>query len=227
MSEAPILSVRGLVRTYKTGGETLEVLRGAELDLAPGEVVGLIGPSGCGKSSLLHAVGLLERPDAGEVRISGQECLSLPDARRTRIRRREIGFVYQFHHLLAEFSALDNVALPRMVAGGGLRRAREEGERLLTDLGLGGRLTHQPAQLSGGERQRVAIARAIVNHPSVLLADEPTGNLDPHTSEEVFAALMRMVRQERAGALIATHNHELARHMDRVLLIDEGRVRPA
>ena len=227
MSEAPILSVRGLVRNYRTGSETLHVLRGVDLDLSPGEVVGLIGPSGCGKSSLLHAVGLLERPDAGEVRIAGRECLSLSDSRRTRIRRREIGFVYQFHHLLAEFSALDNVALPRMVAGGSLKNARAEAQVLLTGLGLGERLTHQPAQLSGGERQRVAIARAIVNRPKVLLADEPTGNLDPHTSEDVFAALMRIVRQERAGALIATHNHELARHMDRVLLIDEGRIRAA
>ncbi len=227
MSDAPILSVRGLVRTYRTGGETLEVLRGVDLDLQAGEVVGLIGPSGCGKSSLLHAVGLLERPDSGEVFISGRECLSLSDDRRTRTRRREIGFVYQFHHLLAEFTALDNVALPRMVAGGGLRRARAEASALLEKLGLGARLKHQPGQLSGGERQRVAIARAIVNHPKVLLADEPTGNLDPHTSDEVFAALMNVVRHERAGALIATHNHELARHMDRVLLIDEGRVRPA
>lgn len=225
-SAAVTLSVRGLTRSYRTGDETLHVLNGAELEVKAGEIVGLVGPSGCGKSSLLHAVGLLEKPEAGDVAIEGVEAFKLPDRRRTRLRRDTIGFIYQFHHLLPEFTALDNVAIPRMVAGAGRREAREAAEALLTDLGMAHRLTHQPAQLSGGERQRVAIARALVNNPAILLADEPTGNLDPHTSDTVFEALTRQARERNLAALIATHNHELARATDRVLTLDEGHIRP-
>lgn len=227
MNNAPItLSVSGLTRSYRTGDEILHVLNGAELEVKAGEIVGLVGPSGCGKSSLLHAVGLLEKPEAGEVRIEGVEAFKLGDRRRTRLRRDSIGFIYQFHHLLPEFTALDNVAIPRMVAGNGRREARAAAEALLTDLGMAHRLTHQPAQLSGGERQRVAIARALVNNPAILLADEPTGNLDPHTSDTVFEALTRQARERNLAALIATHNHTLAQATDRVLTLDEGHIRP-
>ncbi|MGF1464283.1 MAG: ABC transporter ATP-binding protein [Maricaulaceae bacterium] len=222
-----VLAVEGLVRRYRTGADAwLEVLRGADISIAAGEMVGLVGPSGSGKSSLLHAAGLLERPDAGEVWIDGRACLGLKDAERTRIRRRRIGFVYQFHHLLAEFSALDNVAMPRLIAGDSRRAAREAAARLLSLMGLEDRLSHQPAQLSGGEQQRVAIARALVNRPSVLLADEPTGNLDPATSGAVFQKLFDVARLEGVGALVATHNFELAGHMDRVLALKDGRLAP-
>jgi len=227
MSEGPVLSVRGLERRYATGDQVLEVLTGASLEVRAGEVVGLVGPSGCGKSSLLHAVGLLEQPDAGAVLIDGEDALALGDARRTRLRRDSIGFVYQFHHLLPEFSALDNVAIPRMIQGRGRGEARAAAEALLVELGLGERLSHQPGQLSGGERQRVAIARALVNDPQILLADEPTGNLDPKTSADVFGALARLARERNLAALVATHNVELARSADRVLALEGGRVVPA
>ena len=226
MSEA-VLEVRGLRRTYATGEGTLEVLKGANVAVSAGEVVGLVGPSGSGKSSLLHAAGLLERPTGGQVVIEGRDCAALGDAARTRIRLRRIGFVYQFHHLLPEFTALDNVALPVMIAGGSWRAARKRARELLTDLGLAARLHHQPAQLSGGEAQRVAVARALANRPKLLLADEPTGNLDPATSEAVFAGLHDLVRGTGVAALIATHNIAMTRHMDRVLVLKDGRLEAA
>lgn len=225
MSDAP-LSVRGLERRFPSGGGDLVVLAGVDLDVAAGEIVGLIGPSGSGKSSLLQAAGLLERPTAGEVLIAGEPAWRLNDERRTALRRGAIGFVYQFHHLLSEFDALDNVALPQLIAGRPRKAAREEAERLLTLMGLSARLHHQPAQLSGGEQQRVAIARSLANRPKILLADEPTGNLDPHTSDAVFSALLDVVRREGVAAVIATHNLGLAGHMNRVLALENGRLAP-
>lgn len=222
----PILSVRNLHRYYKSGGGTLEVLRGADMDVFPGEMVGLIGPSGSGKSTLLHAAGLLEKPNAGDVYINGKESLKLSDDERTSIRRRCVGMVYQFHHLLKEFTALDNVIIPQLVAGKPKRHAEAEATRLLTQMGLAERIDHRPSQMSGGEQQRVAIARAIANNPQVLLADEPTGNLDPATSASVFQSLMNLVRQEKVAALIATHNMELTRFMDRVLTVENGLIVP-
>jgi len=219
-----VLRLRGLSRRYKSGEGELTVLNGVDLDIAAGEVVGLIGPSGSGKSSLLHAAGLLEKPNDGEVTIDGQDGWELGDNARTSIRRNQIGFVYQFHHLLAEFDALHNVALPAMIAGRSKREALAEAKRLLGIMGLGERIHHQPAQLSGGEQQRVAVARAMVNNPVLILADEPTGNLDPDTSVVVFAALTELVRKEGAAALIATHNLELAKYMDRVMALDHGRL---
>lgn len=223
MSSA-VLALRGLGRTYKTGEGKLEVLRGVDLEVHAGEVVGLIGPSGSGKSSLLHAAGLLERPTAGQVIIEGQDCSKLSDKARTRLRLGLVGFVYQFHHLLPEFSALDNVALPQMIASASRPAARGRAEALLTQLGLGARLEHQPGQLSGGEQQRVAIARALANQPCIVLADEPTGNLDPHTSGAVFQALFDLARATGVALLIATHNMELARFMDRVFALEDGRL---
>lgn len=225
----PVLSVRGVTRTYETASGGLTVLKGVDLDVMPGEVVGLIGPSGSGKSSLLHAAGLLERPTSGEIRIDGADVGGLDERARTHIRLASIGFVYQFHHLLAEFDARDNVALPLRIAGVGQLQARERASEVLTALGLGERLTHQPAQLSGGEQQRVAVARALANRPRLLLADEPTGNLDPATSQTVFEALHRLVKDTGVAALIATHNMELAGHMDRVFALKDGHLeeRPA
>ncbi len=225
----PVLSVRGLTRTYDSAAGPLTVLKGVDLDVMPGEVVGLIGPSGSGKSSLLHAAGLLERPTSGEIRIDGADVGGLDERARTHIRLASIGFVYQFHHLLAEFDARDNVALPLRIAGVGQAQARERAAEVLTALGLGERLTHQPAQLSGGEQQRVAVARALANRPRLLLADEPTGNLDPATSQSVFEALQRLVKDTGVAALIATHNMELAGHMDRVFALKDGHLeeRPA
>lgn len=221
MSE-PVLSIRGLERTYVTAAGKLPVLKGVDLDVRPGEIVGLIGPSGSGKSSLLHAAGLLEHPDAGRISIEGRDCSDLADRERTRVRLGAVGFVYQFHHLLPEFSALDNVALPQMIAGKSKAAARKRALDLLTDLGLSERYHHQPAQLSGGEQQRVAIARALANSPRLLLADEPTGNLDPTTSVAVFDNLYELARKTGVAALVATHNLELARHMDRVLALRDG-----
>jgi lipoprotein-releasing system ATP-binding protein len=226
MSETPVLSLRDLRRSYPSGDRTLEVLKGVDLDLYPGEIVGLIGPSGSGKSSLLHAAGLLEHPSGGTVMVEGVEASKLNEKIRTRIRLRSIGFVYQFHHLLPEFSALDNVALPQMILGHSLKDARARAEELLDRLGLGQRLHHQPAQLSGGEQQRVAIARALANKPRLILADEPTGNLDPATSGAVFQSLFELVRLQGVAALIATHNMELAGYMDRVFSIKEGHLAP-
>lgn len=223
MSE-PALSLRGLVRRYETDAETIEVLNGADLDLMPGELVGLVGPSGSGKSSLLHAAALLEKPNAGSVKIGGIDGLALNERGRTALRRREIGFVYQFHHLLAELDAMDNVALPRLIAGESHKSARAKAKDWLEKLGLGARLTHRPPQLSGGEQQRVAIARALVSNPRVLLADEPTGNLDPATSDQVFDALATACREAGAAALVATHNLALAERMDRVVTFENGRI---
>ena len=230
MSKAvPVLSVRGVTRTYQSAAGPLTVLKGVDLDVMPGEVVGLIGPSGSGKSSLLHAAGLLERPTSGDILIDGRDVGDLPERARTHIRLASIGFVYQFHHLLAEFDARDNVALPLRIAGVGQAEARARAEETLTALGLGERLTHQPAQMSGGEQQRVAVARALANRPRLLLADEPTGNLDPATSQTVFEALHDLVKKTGVAALIATHNMELAGHMDRVFALKDGHLeeRPA
>ncbi len=217
-----ILSLRGVTRTYPTAQGGLTVLKGVDLEVMPGEVVGLIGPSGSGKSSLLHAAGLLERPTSGQVLIDGEDVGGLDERARTRLRLRQIGFVYQFHHLLPEFDALDNVALPMRIAGVREGEARRRATEQLTALGLGQRVTHQPAQLSGGEQQRVAIARALANSPRLLLADEPTGNLDPVTSQAVFEALRELAKTTGVAALIATHNMELAGHMDRVFALKDG-----
>ena len=225
-SRRPILSVRNLHRSYKSGPKTLHVMMGADIDIYPGEMVGLIGPSGSGKSTLLHAAGLLEKPNAGEVFINGRECLKLPDDQRTAIRRETIGVVYQFHHLQKEFSALDNVAIPQMIAGKSHKAAEAEAARLLGIMGLSERAHHKPSQMSGGEQQRVAIARAIANKPQVLLADEPTGNLDPTTSGNVFQSLFDLTRLEGVSALVATHNMELTKYMDRVLTVRDGLVVP-
>jgi lipoprotein-releasing system ATP-binding protein len=223
MSEVA-LDIRGLSRRFKSGDGELVVLDGVDLAIERGQIVGLVGPSGSGKSSLLHAAGLLETPTSGEVRIGGVEAWALSDKERTRLRRTSIGFVYQFHHLLPEFDALDNVAMPLLILGRSRPEARVEATRLLSSLGLAERLHHRPAQLSGGEQQRVAISRALANGPSVLLADEPTGNLDPQTSAQVFQSLLGVVRTEGAAALIATHNLELTRFMDRVVSLENGRL---
>jgi lipoprotein-releasing system ATP-binding protein len=222
----PVLVIRGLTRSYVSGGRTLEVLKGADLEVFPGELIGLVGPSGSGKSSLLHAAGLLEHPTAGTIIIDGEDCSQLSDRARTRIRLNEIGFVYQFHHLLPELSALDNVALPLMIAGKPRREAEARARSLHTDLGLAERLTHQPARLSGGEQQRVAVGRALANRPRLLLCDEPTGNLDPVTSRAVFQNLHDLARQQGVAALVATHNLELTSYMDRVLGLKDGRLEP-
>ncbi len=216
----PALELRGVSRRY---GD-LVILQPSDLLLRRGETVALLGPSGSGKSSLLHIAGLLEKPSAGEVLIGGRSTSNLDDAARTRLRRDNLGFVYQFHHLLPEFSALDNVTLPQLIRGISRADADKEATRLLTAMGLGDRLAHQPGQLSGGEQQRTAIARALANHPRVLLADEPTGNLDPRTSDRVFDALLEMVRSEGLSALIATHDHRLAKRLDRVVVIRDQRL---
>jgi lipoprotein-releasing system ATP-binding protein len=218
------LVIRAVHRAYRSGDDTLHVLQGADLTLRAGEIVALVAPSGTGKSTLLHLAGLLERPDQGAVLVDGLDAGQLPDADRTAIRRDRIGFVYQAHHLLAEFTAVENVVLPQMVAGRGRRAARERAMALLTAFGLPARAGHLPGKLSGGEKQRVAIARALANAPGVLLADEPTGNLDVGTSDVVFAELLRMVRQEGVAALIATHNPALAARMDRRVTLQDGLV---
>ena len=222
----PILSVRNLHRSYPSGGGVLRVLAGADIDIYPGEMVGLIGPSGSGKSTLLHAAGLLEKPNAGEVYINGRECLKLPDDQRTQIRRDSIGMVYQFHHLQKEFTALENIMIPQMIAGTSPRKAELEASRLLGVMGLSERATHKPSQMSGGEQQRVAIARALANRPQLLLGDEPTGNLDPATSDAVFKSILDMTRMEGVSALVATHNMHLTQFMDRVLTVENGLIVP-
>jgi lipoprotein-releasing system ATP-binding protein len=233
MSEAPALAterragtaaleLRGLVRTYKQAGTLLPILRGASLTLRPGEIVALVGPSGSGKSTLLHCAGLLEHPDGGQVLIDGRDCGKMSDGERTAIRRKYLGFVYQFHHLLPEFSALENVVLPQMIAGVKRGAAAARARQLLGLVGLGARETHRPARLSGGEQQRVAIIRALANEPRVLLGDEPTGNLDQHTADEVTNTLVTIVRQAGVAALIATHNIELAKRLDRIVAIEDG-----
>jgi lipoprotein-releasing system ATP-binding protein len=219
-----VLRLENITRRYREGEGQLEVFSGLDLSVKPGEIVALVGQSGAGKSSLLHIAGLLEAPTSGEIFIEGVAASQLPDAERTRIRRDRLGFVYQAHHLLPEFDALENVVLPQMIAGKSRVEAAEEATRLLTVVGLGKRLTHRPAQLSGGEQQRVAIARALANKPRLLLADEPTGNLDPRTAGGVFEALIQITRAEGLGALIATHNFELAGRMDRALLLHQGKL---
>jgi lipoprotein-releasing system ATP-binding protein len=221
---AEVLRLENLARRYQEGEGQLEIFSGLNMVLAPGEIVALVGPSGAGKSSLLHIAGLLEAPSAGEIYINGAAVSRLPEQERTRIRRDTVGFVYQAHHLLPEFDALENVILPQMIAGKPRADAAMEATRLLGLLGLGQRLTHRPAQLSGGEQQRVAIARAMANKPRILLADEPTGNLDPKTSGGVFDALIATVRAEGLAALIATHNFELASRMDRALSLHQGKL---
>src|SRR6202140_2768322 len=211
----PILFLHAIDRRYRQGAGTLEILKNAELSVWAGQSVALVAPSGAGKSTLLHLAGLLEHPDAGEVYIDGAPTTSLSDVQRTRIRRNDIGFVYQFHHLLPEFSALENVMMPQMVRGLGRKAASERAVELLSYIGLKDRLNHRPAELSGGEQQRVAIARAVANAPRILLADEPTGNLDPRTSEHVFGTLAQLVRASGLAAIVATHNMELAGRMDR------------
>ncbi|MGD0531396.1 MAG: ABC transporter ATP-binding protein [Methyloceanibacter sp.] len=220
--QAPTLRLEHLERAYAQGSRLIEVLKGATASFYPGEAVALLGPSGCGKSTLLHIAGLLEQPDRGAVVIDGVDCVSLGDGERTRMRRAEIGFVYQFHHLLPEFSALENVVLPQLILGLSRSEAEKRASLLLEALGLGERGEHRPAQLSGGEQQRVAIARAVANGPKLLLADEPTGNLDPPTAERVFDQLLSLVRQSSVAAVIATHNLDLAARMDRVLRLMDG-----
>jgi lipoprotein-releasing system ATP-binding protein len=218
----PTLHLAKVERRYREGNGHLEILRRADLAIFPGEMVGLIAPSGTGKSTLLHVAGLLERPDGGEVFVGGRPTVGMNDSERTRMRRQEIGFVYQFHYLLPEFSALENVVMPQIIRGLVRNKAEERAAELLTFLGLGHRLTHRPAEMSGGEQQRVAIARAVANAPRLLLADEPTGNLDPATASHVFGTLISLVRASGLSALIATHNLELASRMDRRLTIQNG-----
>ena len=219
---SPVLRLERLERSYTQGNRRIEVLKGTSASFYPGETVALLGPSGAGKSTLLHIAGLLERPDQGSVVINGIDCGSLADKEQTRMRRMEVGFVYQFHHLLPEFSGLENVVLPQLILGSSGEEAETRGKELLKSLGLEERWDHRPAQLSGGEQQRVAIARAVANDPKVLLADEPTGNLDPHTAERVFEQLLKLVRQSGVAAVVATHNLDLAARMDRTLRLMDG-----
>jgi lipoprotein-releasing system ATP-binding protein len=217
-----VLVVRGLKRSFVQAGVTIDVLRGVDLAVGAGEIVALLGPSGSGKSTLLQAVGLLEGGFEGSIRIAGQEAAELDDGERTRVRRDTLGFVYQFHHLLPDFSAAENVIIPQLVRGAGVAQAQERAESLLGALGLAERLTHRPSKLSGGEQQRVAVARALANRPALVLADEPTGNLDEATADIVFAEFLNLVRGEGSAALVATHNERIAAKMDRVLRLHEG-----
>jgi len=221
----PALKLDSVARHFpQAGREDLHVLTGADLEIRAGEIVALVAPSGAGKSTLLHVAGLLDRPDGGRVLIGGRDAGELPERDRTAIRRTEIGFVYQFHHLLPEFTALENVALPQLAAGKSRAEADAEAARLLALMGLAERSDHRPSELSGGEQQRVAICRAVANAPKLLLADEPTGNLDPATSDRVFDALLTLVRGEGLAALIATHNMDLAARMDRIVRLNAGRI---
>lgn len=225
MNDQSVLSLHDVVKIYQSGEEELRVLDGASLTLQEGEIVALIAPSGTGKSTLLHIAGLLERPDEGRIEIAGRDVTRFPDVERSALRRGEIGFVYQFHHLLAEFSALENVVLPQRIGGIPMQIARHNAADLLAQFGLSHRQDHLPGRLSGGEKQRVAIARALANRPKIILADEPTGNLDGKTSDLVFDNLLEVVRKARAAALIATHNDALARRMDRVIALQDGKLR--
>ena len=218
----PVLLLENLRRSFNQGSRELHVLAGATAVVRPGEAVALVGPSGAGKSTLLHIAGLLETPDSGRVVVAGRDCTGMGDADRTHVRRTQMGFVYQFHQLLPEFSALENVVLPQLILGRSDKAARARARELLAALGLGERLTHRPAELSGGEQQRTAICRALANSPRLILADEPTGNLDPKTAEHVFNELIALIRQTGVGALIATHNLDLAERMDRTLTLDTG-----
>jgi lipoprotein-releasing system ATP-binding protein len=221
------LELRGVKRVFRQGGVDLTVLNSVDLLLNSGEIVALVGPSGAGKSTMLHVAGLLERPDGGAVLIAGRDCGGLSDEHRTMLRRRALGFVYQFHHLLPEFSALENVMLPQMIAGAPRREARDKAAVLLERVGLAERLSHRPARLSGGEQQRVAIVRALANDPKILLADEPTGNLDHNTATSVMETLIESVRASGLAALIATHNLDLAHRLDRIVALEDGRLRPS
>jgi lipoprotein-releasing system ATP-binding protein len=222
---SPALELRGVRKVFRQGGVALAVLNGVDFVLHPGEIIALVGPSGAGKSTLLHVAGLLERPNDGAVLIGGRECGELSEEQRTTLRRRGLGFVYQFHHLLPEFSALENVMLPQMIAAAPRAAARRKAEMLLGRVGLGERLDHRPARLSGGEQQRVAIVRALANDPKILLADEPTGNLDHATAEGVMGTLIEIVRETGLAALIATHNLDLAHRLDRIVALEDGRLR--
>lgn len=218
----PIVSLRDLRRSFEQGGTRIDVLRGVNLDIMPGEIVALLGPSGSGKSTMLQAVGLLEGGFEGSIHIAGEAAESLPSDGRTRVRREHLGFVYQFHHLLPDFDATENVVMPQMVAGTPEAEAKDRAQSLLASLGLGHRLTHRPSQLSGGEQQRVAVARALANRPTLVLADEPTGNLDEATADAVLAQFLELVRGEGSAALVATHNERLAARMDRVVRLHDG-----
>ena len=224
LTEPPVLAFEAVQRSYVQGERRLDVLRGADLAVHSGEMVALVAPSGAGKSTLLHLAGLLEKPDEGEVLVGGERCGGMDDGARTAKRRHDIGFVYQFHHLLPEFTAAENIMLPQMLRGLSERDARDRAMQLLDYMRIRPRAEHRPPELSGGEQQRVAIARAVANAPLLLLADEPTGNLDPETSAYVFEALEALVRQSGLAALIATHNHELARRMDRCVTLVEGTI---
>jgi lipoprotein-releasing system ATP-binding protein len=218
-----VLTLDHVRHSYPEGQNgRLQILHGVSLNIQQGEIVALIGRSGAGKSTLLHMMGLLDRPEEGQIAINGKDVSTVSEQDRTLLRRNEIGFVYQFHHLLPEFTALENIMMPQLIAGKPKKQAAERAQLLLEQVGLGSRVTHRPHQLSGGEQQRVAIARALANEPSVLLADEPTGNLDPFTADTVFDILLNVVRQQKVGALIATHNPELAKRMDRTLILDKG-----
>ena len=223
-NQTPTLELKNLHRSFKQGGQVLEVLRGINLEIGQGEVVALIGPSGAGKSTLLQIAGLLEQPTKGEIFLDGQKCSKLGDAMRTSLRRDYLGFVYQYHNLLPDFDAVENVMMPLLIAGIKPELARVRAEKLLKRMGLIKRLKHRPAELSGGEQQRVAIARALANTPKLLLADEPTGNLDPRTSAVVFAELIAIVKETGLSALVATHNMELARQMDRIVYLQNGQL---
>jgi lipoprotein-releasing system ATP-binding protein len=217
-----VLAVSGLQRSFTQGSATIEVLRGIDLAVGPGEIVGLLGPSGSGKSTLLQAVGLLEGGFSGSIRIGEEEAAKLDNGGRTRIRRDMLGFVYQFHHLLPDFSAIENVILPQLIYGADQATAQERANSLLGSLGLSGRLEHRPSQLSGGEQQRVAVARALANRPALILADEPTGNLDEATADIVLNEFLKLVRGQGCAALIATHNERIAARMDRTLVLHDG-----
>ena len=223
-AQEAILQLDNLQRRFHQGARQIDVLDGASAMLFPGEAVALVGPSGSGKSTLLHIAGLLETPDSGRVLINGMDCAQLNDGARTAVRRREMGFIYQFHQLLPEFSALENVVIPQMIHQTPRRQAHSWARELLSSMGLEGRLDHRPAELSGGEQQRTAIARALANRPKLILADEPTGNLDPTTSDRVFETLMMVIREQGVAALVATHNLDLARSMDRVLVMKDGKL---
>ncbi|MDP5103619.1 MAG: ABC transporter ATP-binding protein [Erythrobacter sp.] len=221
-SAAPIVSLRGLKRAFEQGGQRIEVLRGVDLDIMPGEIVALLGPSGSGKSTMLQAVGLLEGGFEGSISLAGERAEDLASDQRTRLRREHLGFVYQFHHLLPDFDARENVVMPQMILGTPRAECEARADSLLTSLGLGARLTHRPSQLSGGEQQRVAVARALANRPTLVLADEPTGNLDEITADGVLAEFLALVRGEGSAALVATHNERLAAKMDRVVRLHNG-----
>lgn len=222
--KAPVLELKNVYRSFKQGGQSLQVLRGVDLDIDKGEIVALIGPSGSGKSTLLQLAGLLEKPTKGDIYLEGQKCSILSDMMRTSLRRDYLGFVYQYHNLLADFDAVENVMIPQLIAGVKTKDAEEKAKWLLKKLGLEKRFKHRPAEMSGGEQQRVAIARALANTPKLLLADEPTGNLDPKTSESVFAELLSIVKETGLSALVATHNFELADRMDRKVKLEAGKL---